>query len=480
MIITFVRHSKGMSENTSNYLERSAGHKYLHDIVKQKQYFPNYPIEELYQRYLTAVLVGAELELLKAEKIIYHSLPINQEQSIDHVVVTGKKIYLISTYTKKMKKIHVFDKYISAEELLDKSYVDTFIEKKVELVTKLNIEEKKLVTVLLVDSLELSTSANVKVDMVTNLDNLLLEISRKEADTKGDIDREGIVSIIESKDAFRLEEITDIASSDLLTKVNSYREKPFGESGVSESKATYKKRRKLPSKKLAFTTLALFLLVTTFQNNEALIKSKYNDLSGSNIMGTNLTIGGLVTQNSKTPTYELLKDSELCPDITNCKVGERVEGGDIIIYDAGTMENWGRYLVMTDHEYTLNGIRQSEFCEIKGEESYQEYLEEYNGGDEIMHRVNNNMFLLSKCSNVGKLLQSTEVENINANQYLIPTVVEAYKLKRYLTLLQEPGYLDAGKNSIFTSSMDEDGLKVLKSTFSKDTVTVILVRVVHE
>lgn len=469
-----------MSENTANYSERSAGHKYLQDIVKQKQYFPNYPIEELYQRYLTAVAVGAQLELLKAEKIIYHSLPINQDQSIDHVLVTGKNIYLISTYTKKMKKIHVFDKYISAEELLDKSYIDTFIEKKVELVTKLNIEEKKLVMVLLVDSLELTTSVNVKVDMVTNLDNLLLEISRKEADNKGDIDREEIIKIIEEGAEFGLENIIDETSLQLLELVNGYREKPFGETRVSESKLTYKKRRKLPSKKLALTTLALFLLVTTLQNNEELIKSKYNDLSGSKIMGTNLTVGGLISQNNNPPTYEFLKDSELCPDISNCKVGERVEGGDIIIYDAGTMENWGRYLVMTDHEYTLNGISQSDFCEIKGEESYQEYLEEYNGGDEIMHRVNNNMFLLSKCSNVGKLLQSTEVENINANQYLIPTVVEASKLKRYLTLLQEPGYLDAGKNSIFTSSMDEDGLKVLKSTLSKDTVTVILVRVVHE
>jgi len=469
-----------MSDNANSNFMRLAGHKYLQDIVEQKQYFPNYPIEELYQRYLTAVAVGAELELLKTEKSIYHSLPINQEQSIDHVVVTGKNIYLISTYTKKMKKIHVFDKYISAEELFDKSYIDTFLEKKVEIVTKLNVGEKKLMTVLLVDSLELTTSVNIKVDMVTNLDSLLLELSRKEADSKWGIDREEIIKIIEDGAELGLENIKGETSLQLLELVNSYREKPFGQTSVSESKTTYKKRRKILSKKLAFTTIVLFLFVTTFQNNEALIKSKYNDLSGSNIIGTNLTIGGLISQNSKPPTYELLKDSELCPDITNCKVGERVEGGDIIIYDAGTMENWGRYLVMTDHEYTLNGISQREFCEIKGEESYQEYLEEYNGGDEIMHRVNNNMFLLSKCSNVGKLLQSTEIENINANQYLIPTVVEAYKLKRYLTLLQEPGYLDAGKNSLFTSSMNEDGLKVLKSTLSKDTVTVILVRVVHE
>ena len=469
-----------MSDKSPRYFERSAGHKYLQDIIKQKQYFPNYPIGELFQRYLTAVAVGAELEFLEAEKNIYHALPINQEQSIDHVVVTGKNIYLISTYTKKLKKIHVFDKYISAEELLDKSYIDTFMEKKASLVTKIPVVEKKIITVLLIDSLELTTSVNVKVDIVTNLKNLLEELNRKEANTEGNVDREGIVTIIENIDELGIKEIEDNNSSDLLALANEYRENPFGESSVKESKVIYKKRSKLLSKKLAFITLTLILLVTTFQNNETLIKSKYNDLSGSNIMGTNITIGGLLSPNNKPPTYETLKDSVLCPDLTNCKVGEIIEGGDIIFYDAGTMETWGRYLVMTDHEYTLNNINQSEFCEINGTESYKEYLEVYNGGNETMYRVNDNIFLLSKCPSVGKLLQSTEIENINANQYLIPTLFEATKLKSYLILLHNPGYLDPLKNSILTASMDEDGLKVLKSSNFNDRVTVILVRAVHE
>ena len=475
-----LRDSIKMSDKPAKYYNRTAGHNHLSDMIKQKKYFPNYPIEELFDRYETAVELGLILEEVNLVKKIYHSLPVNSEQSIDHLLITDKNIYYIASYTKKMKKVHVFDKFISAEETIDKSYIGNILAKKEALAGKLSLDAEDIITVLVVDSLELTFSINVKVDMVVSLQSFTTELKNLEKYPKSRREREELMLKIEDKENWITGEWEDDDTAVLITKVSQLREKPFGETISQETNYKYKRRSKTRVKKLIFFSLLLVLLANTAHNNAELIKSRYKELSGSNLMNTGISIGGFGPQNNQVPIYEEFDDLTLCPDINNCRVGERNENNDIIFYDAGTMETWGRYLVMTDHEYTLDNITQGEFCEIGEMGSYEEYLTDYKGGEEIMHRVNNNAFMVSKCSRVAELLRSSEVGSLTANDYLIPTWDEGSKLNYYLGLLKDPGYLNPLKNNILTSSMDENGLRINKNENSSEKVTVILVRVVHE
>jgi len=158
---------------------------------------------------------------------------------------------------------------------------------------------------------------------------------------------------IEDKEYWITGEWEDDDTAGLLAKVNQLREKPFAGTTSQETNYKHKRRRKPKVKKVVFFSLLLVLVANTAENNAELIKSRYKELSGSNLMNTGISIGGFSSQNNKIPTYEEFDDLTLCPDINNCRVGERNENIDIIFYDAGTMETWGRYLVMTDHEYTI-------------------------------------------------------------------------------------------------------------------------------
>ena len=457
-----------MNSGLSLYYNRDSGHGILKNIIVQKNNNPYSSVDNLYKNYKFQLEVAAKIAEIPGLRKIYHSIPLWGDETLDCLAISDKKVYLFITIFKPYKRVHVHGIYISAEEELDRTTLGKHALYKSYIIEKLSLKESQVVTVLTVHSSDLEVDAYKLPEVVTTIDGLYNEITFQEKSESAILNSYEIVKMIEDPLVWGIEQVSSVSSYSLYLSASTHFEKKELAIGTKRNKS----RKKIISLSLISIMLGFF-----YQSNSNYLNTKFSDVTGYRNNIVNMDNNIELINNTNPPKFERFVNPALCPDPINCKVGDKTSNGDIIFYDAGTMENWGRYLVMSDYQYIRQIRKLTQTCD-KSSVNYSTYLNDYMGGDLIVHRVNNNMFITDLCPTLKDLLPASESDNLISNDYLIPTLYEAELLSLYMGLLSDPGFLDISKTKLLTSSMGEDGFK--SSGASDGLDTIVLVRVAHE
>jgi hypothetical protein len=457
-----------MNSGLSLYYNRDSGHGILKNILVQKKYNPYSSIGPLYENYKFQLEVAAKIAEIPDLLKIYHSIPLWGDEILDCLAISDKKVYLFINIFKPYKRVHVHGIYISAEEELDRTTLGKYALYKSYIMEKLSLNESQVVAVLTVHSSGLEVDAHKLPEVVTTIDSLFSEIVSQEKFELPSLDAYEIAKMIEDPSVWGIEQVNSLSSYNLYLSASPHFE------GREFTNGTKRKRSR---KKIISLSLVSIILGFFYQSNANYLNTKFSDVTGYRNNIVNMDNNIELINNTNPPKFERFVNPALCPDPTNCKVGDKTSNGDIIFYDAGTMENWGRYLVMSDYQYIRQIRKLTQTCD-KSPINYSTYLDDYMGGDLIVHRVNNNMFITDLCPTLKDLLPASESDNLISNDYLIPSLYEAELLSLYIGLLSDPGFLDISKTKLLTSSMGEDGFK--SSGASDGLDTIVLVRVAHE
>lgn len=459
-----------MTSGFSLYYNRTPGHGILRNIIDQKKVNYNSMVDHLYENYKYHQEVATNIAEIPGIRKIYHSIPLWGEETLDCLAISNKKVYLFMNVFKPHKKVHIHGIYISVEEELDRTTLEKYDILKNFIAEKLALDASQVVTFLIVNSSGLEVDAYKLPEVVTDIFDITSKLNSIELKESADIEAEEIAKKIEDPSLWGIEEIFSLSSYSLYLSASSHFEKKDLVNDLKEGKGRLRK-------KIISLSLASILLGFIYQSNSNYVNTKFSDVIGYEKNIVNMTNNIELINNNNPPEFERFVNPALCPDPLNCKVGEKTSNGDIIFYDAGTMENWGRYLVMSDYQYVRQVRKLTQTCD-KSPENYSTYANDYMGGDFTVHRVNNNMFITDLCPTLKELMPSSESDDLISNDYLIPTLHEAELLSIYIGLLSSPGFLDIGKINILSSSMGENGFK---SSGTPDGLpTVVLVRVAHE
>ena len=462
-----------MQEELELYYNHPPAYDVLKTIQEKRDHFTFGQLANLYSLYKEIFEISYNLDSLGSNYKVFHCLPLSDEIIVDELIVSQYGVFIINYLHLPFKNVEVFGSVISMEESMNDYSIPGLLEAKSLLAAKLNISENNIYTILAVKSSRLSVHHAIPISAVISFEgiadwivNNILQIS--------EIDSRLLIDIICDPVGWSIAKVHDVSYLKLMKQTQEIFD-------ITRPKNTVKRGKK----RLVKIFVTLFLLLFCYTQTSSYFQGKDSKGLFTKVGDSiNLTKNNL-GEAFKQPVFAELDAIELCPDLSNCRVGERAADGGIIFYDAGTQEDWGRYLVIQDYMYNgFSDLVDKKSCNFLRESSFEEFTTVYSGGEEIMDVVNNNLYILKNCASIMPEYEKFPLEDISSYQYLLPTSKEAKLLSLYLSNLREPGSYNPKEMAIVTSTMSDKGLLFVENGVEtnnpKNTLMFTRVRVENE